>query len=541
LANFYKMSKSACYGFRLYFLLLTFISGCSVVPADMKIADQLIETAPDSALYILQHLKPDILKSSSNRAFYGLLLVRTLDRNLLPLKPDSLLDFSIHYYLIHNDIEKLATCYLYKGRGYKYNLQYEKAMDYYLKGLDAAYLSNNEVLLGRINLDMGDIYTIQNESLLARQKYRKSYSCFTKAGYQPQAFYALLNIGRTWYTSKNYKNAQLFYRQISVFTKDSLQKGALLQEIALNYYKYHKFDSAIFYFKQSIQYPFIGNNLAIRYTNLAGLFFDLCVLDSACLYAKNAFKHHPDIRNQRECYRILGNCAYTFNDLKAFNLYMKCYQDCSDSIRKIDTQTRASILESMHNASNDVVNTKTKIGYSIVFFLLIILAVVLYSFYWVHLYKEEKLQLTKSHFKQKANIRKEVIMNHGETLIHKIDEIKLKQSAIRKKASFAEKELMDRKLYDEFLHLNDIDYFYRQMDAVLNKMVTKLQTRYPNLTQKEICWCCLHLLRIPINDIYMLLDYKVSSLKKMKQRLAQKINLTGVPQIYVFLEDILSE
>jgi len=100
---------------------------------------------------------------------------------------------------------------------------------------------------------------------------------------------------------------------------------------------------------------------------------------------------------------------------------------------------------------------------------------------------------------------------------------------------------MDRTLYDEFLHLNDIDFFYHEMDLLLNNLTSKLQTRYPTLTTKEISWCCLHLLRVPSTDIYLLLDYKVGSLIKMKQRLAQKVGVEGVVQIYDFLNEILVE
>jgi len=79
------------------------------------------------------------------------------------------------------------------------------------------------------------------------------------------------------------------------------------------------------------------------------------------------------------------------------------------------------------------------------------------------------------------------------------------------------------------------------MDVILNNLVSKLRTRYPALTTKEIIWCCLYILHIPTTDIYLLLDYKVDSLMKMKQRLAEKVNVAGVIQLYDFLYNILAE
>jgi hypothetical protein len=153
----------------------------------------------------------------------------------------------------------------------------------------------------------------------------------------------------------------------------------------------------------------------------------------------------------------------------------------------------------------------------------------------------EKVQAEESHIKQKAGIRKEVMVNHRDALLRKIEAVKLKQSDERKKASPSEKEQLSRKMYEELLHLNDLDYFYREMDTVLNNLVTKLKTRYPMLTDKEISWCCLHLLNVPVMDVYMLLDYKVGSLKKMRQRLSQKTGLAGVTELDGFLHEILSE
>jgi len=79
------------------------------------------------------------------------------------------------------------------------------------------------------------------------------------------------------------------------------------------------------------------------------------------------------------------------------------------------------------------------------------------------------------------------------------------------------------------------------MDILLNNLVSKLKNRYPSLTIKEITWCCLHMLDIPITDVLLLLDYKVDSLNKMKQRLAQKTNLTNAAELNCFLNRILAE
>ena len=527
--------------FWLYSFCCIFIYGCSVVPNELKNADRLIETAPDSALQILQHISPNIYKKPAHHAFYGLLLVRAMNKLHLPLKSDSLLDYSLNYYLIHSDNEQLATCYLFKGRNYKNSLQYDKAMVFYLKGLDIAQRTNDNLLLGRFNLDMGDIYLIQRDYSLSRQKYIHAFEAFTKVKLKPQAFYSFLNIGRTYHAAGDYTNAQRFYRKVIGSAVDSLEKASVLQEIAINFYDHHQFDSAMICFRQVIHYPYIGNNRAVRYSYFADLLLDLKQIDSAIFYAKNAFNFYPDIVTQRECYRILANTGYLKGNIRQMKIYMNQYVVLYDSIRKIENQSKGSLIESIHSSKMEVIKTKNNQWY-LVGFVLVGILIVLVLIIKLRKLSILEIQKTEIHYQhQKTGTRIDVLTRHSETILQKIDAVKSKQSLERKKASLSEKEKLDRKIYDEILHMNDMDFFYKEMDTVLNNLVSKLRIRYPAVTSKEISWCCLYLLHIPTTDIYLLLDYKVGSLKKMKQRLAQKIIVPGIKGIDDFLTGILSE
>jgi len=525
--------------FRMYtFLYVLILYGCSVIPDKLQTAEQLLESNPDSALHFIQHLLPNSHLTGSKKALYYLLLTKALDKNYLPLKPDTLLDFSINYYLSHHDNEHLAECYLYKGRMYKNVFLYEKAMTFYLAALDVA-IERNNTLLARINFDMGEIQLSQGDYRLSREKYRQAYKYFTKAGLQNQAFFSLLDIGRSFHAAKEYKNAQTYFRRTLPFARDSLQKGSILQEMAINFYDFHKLDSALVYFRKVIKYPYIGNNRAIRYYYFADMLFDLKQTDSACFYAKCTFRYKPDIRTQRECYRILVNSAALKDNLVELSQYMDNYQHCSDSIRKIDSQTKGSILETIHNKNIEVVKTKNNFWYLFLFFLIVITIM-------LHLYlkrnrriKSEKLQLEEKQLNQKVSKRKEIVFKHRDKLLKKIESIKEDQAVERKKASQVEKEILDRNIYKEIIHINDINFFHQEMDTVLNNIVTKLKTNYPSLNEKEICWCCLSMLKIPTGDIYLLLDYKVTGLKKMKQRLSQKFNLSGATELNTFLIELM--
>ena len=537
------MKKKSATKYNHWSLLLVclFLYSCSFMPDKLKIAEQLIETAPDSALHILQQVYTGKFSCEEDRALYGLLLFRILDKKYLPLKPDSAIEFSLSYYQIHHDDIRLAYCYLYKGRANKYALQYENAMNCYLKALDVAQLKNDYLLLGRINSDIGDIHNAQRDYGLARQKYKLALNYFSRAKLQSLAFNSFLGIGRSYRAAGNYRKAQLHYRKVFPLAQDSIQRGALLQEIAINYYNNKQYDSALVYFRQVIPYPYVRNNRAIRYYYLADLFFDLNQIDSAGYYAGNSFRYSPDIRTQRECYRILANVSYVKKDIKEISGYINKYIELSSSIRKIDEQTKGSILETMHSKTKEVLNTKLQRLYLLASILVLILVGLIIFCVWKRYYKQERCKMEEKHLQQKIETRRKLIKRQRDTLMQKVEVMKAIQTDERKKSKPEAKAEMDRQIYNIVLHLTDREFFEREMDILLNNLVSKLKTRYSSLTVKEITWCCLHMLDIPITDVLLLLDYKVDSLNKMKQRLAQKTNLTNAAELNCFLNRILAE
>lgn len=553
------MNRLTIYGILLLMLLLV---GCSQIPNELISAEKLLETAPDSALHILQRLNPAQYETDEHKALYGLLYIQALDKKQLPLKPDSLLHFSIDYYQKHANEDKLATCYLYKGRSCIADLEYENAIGYYLKALDILDKKENHLLSGRIYSDLGDIFVMQREYGLARKKFILSYNCFQKIKRQDFAYYSYIDIGKTYYYEGKYTKAQSYFNKIYAQAKDSMIQGAVMHEIALTFCKTAQTDSALFYMRKLLHYPSIGSNRSVWYYYLANLFFDMNKLDSAFIYANDAFKFGPDIRTQRECYRILTNTEYLRGNMKEMSANMNKYVLLGDSLRKIDAQTKGSILETLHDTSIKANKTQRKIVYLISFILLVLISSYLL---YRHLHtrsnkekirletekekleyennrlEEDKILIEGTHNEQKADIRKDILHRYRQNLILKIQAKKNEQDSIRKTASHAQKEALDRTLYTELLYLDNTALFYREMDTVLNGMVDRLLSHSPALSEKEICWCCLFLLGVPTIDIYMLLHYQVDSLKKMRQRLATKFNLQGVTALDAFLLAMLSE
>ncbi|WP_041620364.1 tetratricopeptide repeat protein [Paludibacter propionicigenes] len=492
-----------------------------------------METNPDSALRILERIRTsNVMISSSDRALYGLLYFQALDRSNKPLQPDSLITYSLNYYQNSSDKKYLAYCYFYKGRIYKNAQRYDDATELYLKALDLSLNRKDYTLLGKIYADMGDICSMQMDYKEALRKYELSVESFQRAGKTVDASYRILEIGRTYRFEKNYKSAHKYYLQALSQTKDSLFHGVALQEIGINYYWAKQYDSAQYYLRKSIKFPYKDNNYSVRFFTLADLFFDIERYDSANYYASTALKYPANFATQRECYRLLANTEYLKGNFKQMAVFMTRFQACSDSVRKVESQTKITVLEDLHQTSENANKTK-KYLIALGWLLPFIIAISLYVLYRLRKRnkgKEKELEEAEIQIIEKQNLL-------VDSLIQKIEETRSLQANVYKKASIAQREQMDKEIYNVCLHVNDWDAFKRLMNKTFNNIVSILEKEFPEITRKELTWCCLFLLDIRTQDMALILDTQPASLYKMKSRLTQKLSLKSTKELDQLLKE----
>lgn len=538
----YTMNSARVFRIFIPFFCL-WLAGCSLFPSEIKDAEKLMETNPDSALQLLKGLDMNRTMTKADRALYGLLYFKALDKNKLPLKPDSILNYSLDYYLGQNDETRLANCYFFKGRTYKYIQRYDQATLFYLKALDLLKNKKEYALLGKIYADMGDILSIQMEYNASREKYKISINYFNRAGKTIDASYRILDIGRTYHFAKDYKTAQQYYRQALAQTKDSIFCGVALQEIGINYYWAKQYDSAKYYLRQSLLYPHKYYNYAIRCYNLADLFFNTSKIDSAYHYATIALEHPSNFYTQRECYRILANTAFRKGDFNQMAGFMTSFQACTDSVGKIEAQTKTTVLENIHQTNANA----GKIKYYLLIIGWILPVIVLLSLFIVirlrkrTLGKEQQLEQVEQQLSQNQTllIKKQTLLRRN--LIQKIKDAKSTLASVYKKSTPAQREAIDLELYNSCLYIKDWNEFSILMNHTFNNLISTLENTYPDITRKEMTWCCLFLLEIPTPEILLILDYKLDSLYKLKQRLVQKMNLKNAKELDFLLEQKIAD
>ena len=152
-------------------LLLLCACGHHAYSPSLQRADSLCSTCPDSALLLLQQLKPKIAKNAvADRMFYELLCIKSADKADRPITQcDSTILRLIDYYENGGDPAKLAETYYYAGRVFYEKQDAPQALDYFLKGFDNIALCDDSVRVKSVLLSqIGYIYFYQgmfNEAL----------------------------------------------------------------------------------------------------------------------------------------------------------------------------------------------------------------------------------------------------------------------------------------------------------------------------------------------------------------------------------------
>lgn len=113
--------------------LFVVVAGCNrEIEHDLTIAEECMETQPDSAYRCLERLER-INLSGEQRAWYALLKTQAMHKCRIPLGNDSLINVAVAYYAESDDRHRLAKSLLYKGLVHKQNHQVEQAAEAFVE------------------------------------------------------------------------------------------------------------------------------------------------------------------------------------------------------------------------------------------------------------------------------------------------------------------------------------------------------------------------------------------------------------------------
>jgi tetratricopeptide (TPR) repeat protein len=525
-----KRFKNLKYSVILIGLSSLLFSCKSAVLKDIHEAKDNIENRPDSALAVLNRLKDSYREmTDKEKACFGLYYIMALDHNGNEMNPVSYIDYSAGYFTKYGKTEELAHCFLYKARIFWYgNSNYDKAVKLLLTAAEMAEQIRNPKLWGKIHFDLGVLYASQNLTEKALFFYDEALTGFEKAGNSDNIAKTYTVIGKLHIENEKYPLALENFNKALPLAKDSVTLGDVFSQLANYSYEIADLDSAYYYIRKSLSFPAYPQNLSNRNFLLADIYFDRERYDSAVHYTNIALKYKINIHTERECYRLLANVASIEGDEKLFDFYLDKYHNCQDSILLNNATQNIPAIEKLLHTENKVRETKKSLHRVLLLSSVLISGILLLYLYYGKLIRLWKGKAVKE---KQNNLRQQLLWN--------LKEAEIRLSAEKKILGAGTSTRHLKKIYGNLLPFSNKEKLVEKMDELFNGAGTIITQTYPAVNDKELKYIFMFLLDVPVNDICFMLNYQKESLRKMRYRLAPKLNLQGAGELNRFLETFL--
>jgi tetratricopeptide (TPR) repeat protein len=152
--------------------------------------ESLVQEYPDSALSVLQGIRPSSIKGKGEKARYALLYSVALDKNYIDVDSDTTIIKAVRWYEKTGDRHHLMLSYYYAGRVEYNSANYAGATSYAQKAMDLAVQSSDSYYQGMICWLFGDIYYANHNYIKARFFFDKADESFRESHKERYSFFS---------------------------------------------------------------------------------------------------------------------------------------------------------------------------------------------------------------------------------------------------------------------------------------------------------------------------------------------------------------
>lgn len=218
------MNKPTLHFSIVLFLGLLFSCDQEVSRKELKEAESLMLSHPDSALHMLESIPSPEKMSRVDYAAYCLLLTEAQDKTYYTFTSDSVIRVAAEYFLDKGDNHVKARVYYIWGRVHHALLHYLKAHECYLQAIPFAQKENNYPLLLRIHNQCGNLYRNRKLYDKALSSLHEALRYCQLADDQKNLPYCLRDIGRVYLFKGEMDSTFHYYQEaLNIVRKNELR------------------------------------------------------------------------------------------------------------------------------------------------------------------------------------------------------------------------------------------------------------------------------------------------------------------------------
>ena len=200
--------------------LLIFAVSCSSPRSNDALdrADALIESAPDSALTLLDRINCQSLTSPALKARYALLRSMALDKNYIDTTTFDVLQPALDFYPHHGSPDEKLRTYYYQGRIYQNRGDRDSALNSFVRAIQLAPQCHDSMVIARAYEGQSHIYNdyFDHEGFIDSQL--KAAQIYNKLGYHDYEIDCTLSALNFAYIIRDKVKADSLQKVVESFT-----------------------------------------------------------------------------------------------------------------------------------------------------------------------------------------------------------------------------------------------------------------------------------------------------------------------------------
>jgi len=514
-------------------ITITFCA-CDRFHTTLTKAEALMEEHPDSSLSILQSIKNPYKLSEKDYALYALLITQAMDKNDLDLTKDTLSDYAVRYFSQSKDSIHAYKSFFYAGRVNEEMKNANQAINYYLKAKDFAKNSKDYKYLYLIHYYLGNLYTMQDLFKDGINSDKEAYRYASMLKSKTYQCLSLSEIGSGYFCLKRNDSALIFQlRALNIAKKDyNNYLSNIYYRICRIYSKSGKYMIALHYYNKALACKQKEDDLYTLYSAKGEIYLNIHQLDSAVYYFKKSLQSNFIFTKATvygllaDTYEAQGNIKKALDCSKKFDVYRDTidYQTQSAAIIQMQEIYKHNNLkeENLLLKQNKIEKNESFYRLSLFTSILILLGGYLYFINYKKNQKQKEQIRRSQELIQEIKIKD---LKKEKELIHKEAELKtefykrLNSISIPGLINISENNKEEQSNNHFKLTEQDWNRIIENTDAVFNNFTKRLKEAFPKINEMDIRLCCLIKIQLSQSDMADILNIEKVSIKRRKLRI----------------------
>ena len=520
---------------------------------ELATADAIINDNPDSVLNILSSIEfPEELQDK-NKADYWRLRSLAHSKKRETLIYDSLVIYSLNYYKVNNDIEKMLDSYMLASEYFQWKELSANAKDMLSEGLSKAVLAKDTSRISQFMHKLGFLYLLNRNYEEAADIYKKRM-LFTNDHFS----YYIAGLYLTGDSAKYYRDESI---KLALLKGDTLPAAHYLRNYASSvYYKNKDYKQAINAIKKTGELSNYYKNFGINDQILAQIYLALGMPDSAQFYLdksliekrKSSYGGSNDLNliGTENINAVLQAVIDTHNKKDIDVSSISSFNDSIiSSIIKKNAILKEQLLEKNNleerNLKLTIKKQQTEQFLLFIIFILSITCLLLYLYYLKRRRRyqevEERIAVLQKLIRDNANSNE----NNNSNSFNFFKKALLDQLGIIKLIATSN----NRKNQDLLSQIIDISHetvsteallvwkdLYPIINSVYSNFHYKLLSKYGTLlNEKEIQLCCLLRADYSSSEISAIMQQSLQTIYQRRSTIRKKIGLEDKDDIVEYL------